>query len=262
MLGAVGGNQALISPRTVTQLSKAGQIKHRSSPAIQIAGPAYTSQFEHRSSPAIINAGPVITTGASHAADTSERIPMEDRPIFQAEQSGTKHHCITDTESNEEKETRIRNCRQSCLIRIVFTIKVSKKLKVSHTIENYVNTHFRSCLSSSIRRAMASENPLPNIPALTAPTVDNVIVDYMGGSFPSKPGMQLKRLQSTVNAAPILNLWSELEEQELTTVQGGLVPVEVVLECFQKTLVLLGDASNYMSLRGLNTVSIWLHFKI
>ena len=77
-----------------------------------------------------------------------------------------------------------------------------------------------------------------------------LFVDYMGGSFPSKPDMQLKRLQSTVNAAaaPILNLWAELEEQELTTAQGGLVPVEVVLECFQKTLVLLGNASNYMSL--------------
>ena len=41
MLGAAGGNQALISPRTVTQLNEAGQIEHRSSPAIQIAGPAY-----------------------------------------------------------------------------------------------------------------------------------------------------------------------------------------------------------------------------
>ena len=28
--------------------------------------------------------------------------------------------------------------------------------------------------------------------------------------------------------------------------QGGLVPVEVVLECFQKILILLGNASNYM----------------
>ena len=71
-------------------------------------------------------------------------------------------------------------------------------------------------LSSNIRIGMASENPLPNIPALTATTADNVIVDYMGGAFPSKPDMQLKRLQSTVNAAavPIINLWAELEEQE------------------------------------------------
>ena len=72
----------------------------------------------------------------------------------------------------------------------------------------------------------------------------------MGGAFPTKPDTQLKHLQSTVIAvaAPILNLWAELEEQEVTTAQGGLIPVKVVLECFQKMLVLLGNASNYMSL--------------
>ena len=81
MLGAAGRNQAMFDLRRVAQLREAGQIEHMNSPAIQIAGPAYTGQFEHRSSPAIINAGPVITTGASHAADTS----VEDRPIFQIE---------------------------------------------------------------------------------------------------------------------------------------------------------------------------------
>ena len=97
---------------------------------------------------------------------------------------------------------------------------------------------------------MAADNPLPNIPALTAPIEDHVIMDYMGGAFPTKPDTQLKCLQSTViaAAAPILNLRAALEEQEVTTAQGGLIPVEVVLECFQKTLVLLGNASNYMSL--------------
>ena len=69
---------------------------------------------------------------------------------------------------------------------------------------------------------MAADNPLPNIPALTAPIADHVIVDYMGGTFPTKPDTQLKRLQSTVIAAAalILNLWTELEEQEITTAQG------------------------------------------
>ena len=97
---------------------------------------------------------------------------------------------------------------------------------------------------------MAADNPLSNIPALTTPIEDHVIVDYMGGAFPTKTDTQLKLLQSTViaSAAPILNLWAALEEQEVTTAQGGLIPVKVVLECFQKTLVLLGNAFNYMSL--------------
>ena len=69
---------------------------------------------------------------------------------------------------------------------------------------------------------------------------------YMGGAFPTKPNSQWQLLQSTVvaAAAPILNLWAELEEQEMTTVQGNLVPVEVVHEYFRKALLLLGNVSN------------------
>ena len=128
--------------------------------------------------------------------------------------------------------------------------KHSTKLKLPQSIEHYINTHFHSCLSNSVRKAMAADNPLPNIPALTTSIANHVIVDYMGGAFPTKPDTQLKHLQSTViaAAAPILNLSAELEEQEVSTAHGGLIPVEVVLECFQKMLVLLGNASNYMSL--------------
>ena len=84
MLGAAGaGNpQALLG-----QLNQAGQIEHRSSPAIPIAGPAFTGQIEHRSSPVSINAGPVNATEGSHEMDSSERPPVEDRPIFQRLQS-------------------------------------------------------------------------------------------------------------------------------------------------------------------------------
>ena len=55
---------------------------------------------------------------------------------------------------------------------------------------------------------MAANNPLPNIPVLTALVADHVVVDYMGGAFPTKPDTQLKHLQSTViaAAAPTLNL--------------------------------------------------------
>ena len=162
------------------------------------------------------------------------------------EQSGTKRHCVTNTES-EEKERDENQELQAELFYLDSFYKQSKKLRISQMIENYVNTHFCSCLL----RAMVFESPLPNIPVLTAPTADNVIVDYVRSSFPSKPDMQLKHLQLTVNAAaaPILNLWAKLEEQELTTHKGVWYQWRyIVLECFQKTLVLLGNASNYISL--------------
>ena len=100
MMGAAGaGNpQALLS-----QLNQAGQIEHRSSPAIPIAGPAFTGQIEHRSLPVSINAGPVNATEGSHEMDSSERPPVEDRLIFQP---GSKRCCCIDTESDDEEEDK------------------------------------------------------------------------------------------------------------------------------------------------------------
>ena len=45
----------------------------------------------------------------------------------------------------------------------------------------------------------------------------------------------------------MLNLWLQLEEQKLAPGQGSLVPVEVVLDTIQKSLVLIRNASNYIS---------------
>ena len=69
---------------------------------------------------------------------------------------------------------------------------------------------------------------------------------YMGGSSPAKADTQV------IAAAPTFNLWVDLEELWITTAQG-VIPIEVVLECFQKVLVLLGNASNYMSLNCRDT---------
>ena len=50
-----------------------------------------------------------------------------------------------------------------------------------------------------------------------------------------------------VSAAPAINLWVNLDQQQLTSGQGGLVPFDVVLEVIQQSLVLVGIASNYIS---------------
>ena len=52
----------------------------------------------------------------------------------------------------------------------------------------------------------------------------------------------------------MLNLWAQLSEQQLTVGQGGLVPVDVVLATIQKSLVLVGNASNYVSQMRRDTV--------
>ena len=35
-----------------------------------------------------------------------------------------------------------------------------------------------------VHRAMARDNPLPDIPSLHPPKTDDVLVDYMGNDFP------------------------------------------------------------------------------
>ena len=96
---------------------------------------------------------------------------------------------------------------------------------------------------------MARDDPLPDIPALRCPQADDVIADFMGKDFPSKIDSQYRRMQTAVlaSAAPAINLWVNLDQQQLTSGQGGLVPVDVVLEVIQRSLVLVGNASNYIS---------------
>ena len=125
----------------------------------------------------------------------------------------------------------------------------SSKKKLPESLEKYVQTHFRSCLSNPVRKAMAKERPLPNSVALKCLEADDAIVDFMGKSFPTKVDKQYKRMQTAVitAAAPALCLWKELEEQGFTSGQGGLMPVDTVLDTLQRSIVLIGNASNYVS---------------
>ncbi len=125
----------------------------------------------------------------------------------------------------------------------------SSKKKLPESLEKYVRTHFRSCLSNPVRKAMAKERPLPNSVALKCLEADDAIVDFMGKGFPTKVDKQYKRMQTAViaAAAPALCLWKELEEQGFTSGQGGLMPVDTVLDTLQRSIVLIGNASNYVS---------------
>ena len=108
----------------------------------------------------------------------------------------------------------------------------NQKLKLSESVQKYVDTHFLSCLSREVRRAIARDNPLPDIPSLQPPETDDVLVDYMGNDFPSSSEEHYKHIHTAVISAraPMLNLWAHLEEQQLTVGQGGLIKTEVVLK--------------------------------
>ena len=125
----------------------------------------------------------------------------------------------------------------------------SSRKKLPESLEKYVQMHFRSCLSNPVRKAMAKERPLPNSVALKCLEADDAIVDFMGKNFPTKVDKQYKRMQTAIiaAAAPALGLWKDLDDQGFTSGQGGLMPVDTVLDTLQRSIVLIGNASNYVS---------------
>ena len=115
----------------------------------------------------------------------------------------------------------------------------NQKLKLSESVQMYTPIFVPVCPGKSAGPWLS----------LHPPKMDDVLVDYMGNDFPSSLEEHYKYIQTEVISAeaPMLNLWAHLEEQQLTVGQGGLIHMEVVLEMVQKTLVLLGNASNYVS---------------
>ena len=128
-----------------------------------------------------------------------------------------------------------------------FYQKAGKRLP--EPIDKYVKKHFCSCIKDSHRKSMSKENTLPDSIALQCLKADDAVKDFMGKSFPKKLDDTYKRIQSLVNAAaaPVLGLWKDLEEQGFSGGNGSLMPVDSALEMIQWTLVLIGNASNYVS---------------
>ena len=60
---------------------------------------------------------------------------------------------------------------------------------------------------------------------------------------------QLAWIQASVLAAgaPLVKLWSQLEDQGLSGKPNDLIPVSEVLKISKTTLMLIGNASNYIS---------------
>ena len=95
---------------------------------------------------------------------------------------------------------------------------------------------------------MAREISLPNCHTLRCLQADDTIKDFMN-DFSKKTDDRYKRMQSAVNAsvAPALDLWQDLDKKGISTGQGGLVPVDSVLDVIQRTVILVGNASHYIS---------------
>ena len=108
---------------------------------------------------------------------------------------------------------------------------------------------FRKCLSQEKRKELSKLYPRPSIEATQVPKADQLIVDFMAKDFPKKQDERLSRIQASVVAAcaPITNLLSSMEEQNLSGSQEELIPADEVLRVLQASLVLIGNSVNYIS---------------
>ena len=120
--------------------------------------------------------------------------------------------------------------------------------KPHKVVKDYLETHFRRCLSKKERKAMLKADPKPDCEAMTTPEVDDFLQTFWKGKINNTQDGDLKQIQTALlnGAAPFCGLWSQLIDQGMEK-ESDLVPVPVVLDMIQRTLVFLGSANNLLS---------------
>ena len=95
---------------------------------------------------------------------------------------------------------------------------------------------------------MLKVDPKPDCEATTTPEVDDFLQTFWKGKINNTQDGDLKQIQTALlnGAAPLCGLWSQLIDQGMEK-ESDLVPVPVVLDMIQRTLVLLGSANNLLS---------------
>ena len=115
-------------------------------------------------------------------------------------------------------------------------------------VSEFIDVAFKKCLPRKARKDFAEEFPRPAVDSAQVPTTDSILVDFMANDFPKKQDEQLSKIQASV-IAPLANLWSELDAQEMKGAKSELIPADVVLRSIQATLTLIRNANNYISIQ-------------
>lgn len=116
-------------------------------------------------------------------------------------------------------------------------------------IVKYLEKHFKHCLSKQEREALFKEHPRPDTAVCVVPRVDKYITDFLGRRMPKDRDAELMKIQAAVLAIarPLTSSWQKLQETEAEDGEEILVPATEVLGMIQRTLCLVGNASEYIS---------------
>ena len=82
-----------------------------------------------------------------------------------------------------------------------------------------------------------------------APKVDKYISEFLGKKFPKERDTELAKVQTAILACirPLTSAWQDLLEEGLDEDTGMTVPATDVLSVIQRTLCLIGNASEFVS---------------
>ena len=109
--------------------------------------------------------------------------------------------------------------------------------------------HLKRCLSKEEREALFKEHPRPDVDTCVPPKVDKYLFDFLGKRFPKQQDADLTKIQSAVLATvrPVISAWQGLIEGGIDEDPEMSVPAVEVLSLCQRTICLVGNASELIS---------------
>lgn len=116
-------------------------------------------------------------------------------------------------------------------------------------MRKYLGKHLRRCMTKEEREAVFKEHPRPDIEACTVPKPDKYMSDFLGKKFPKERDSEAMKIQASVLAIarPLTSAWQHLQEAGMDEDPEMLVPAAEVMQLVQRTLCLVGNASEFIS---------------
>ena len=89
----------------------------------------------------------------------------------------------------------------------------------------------------------------PNLPVTKVPRLDVDFRSVVGREQPDRQDQKIAKVQASVLAtsAPLVKFWSHLSQQGITAKSDVAIPAGDVVKVIKDTLVLIGNASNYIT---------------
>ena len=102
-----------------------------------------------------------------------------------------------------------------------------------------------------------------DLPVMHSPITDKDISSVLGSEFPAHADQRLSKIQSLVlsSSGPLIKLWSDLSHQGFNGESDGLISVKSVLDVYQQTKALVGNASSYTNEMRCNDIIDKVKFK-